>query len=154
MSMLSNKPAVGVVIAVVCLVLAGVVVLRPGGASANHTHWVYDLETGDLIASADQGPFPITLDNGHQAVRAMVYACGSCENDHFVGMLERMPEASQQAQRQAAGPGAAPPVTEIAVPIEGKPLQWVVVGSPQSASISNYARSRCAGDDRPVICRL
>ncbi len=66
----------------------------PGGATAEvQQAWYLDLGTGELFKDSADKLAPIESPNGNQAVRAILFSCGNCDNKNkrFVGYYEKVP---------------------------------------------------------------
>jgi hypothetical protein len=154
---IQNNSAVGITIAVVCLLIAGFIFFR-GGESPTRGDWYYDLETGEVIVYDAKFDFPpVTLPNGHQGVQLNRFACGDCDSGEvFDGYLYKVTQAwidAQKSDPSQQGPIAPNGGTLVApVPTGGGEPRWFEQNSPQGVQILNIPRNKCADNDRPVMC--
>jgi hypothetical protein len=158
-NILRDKPVIGV--AVIVIVVAAVVYInmdRGGGPTTGR--WFYDMTTGDLVQVATSDPPPITLDNGHEAVWAHVFACGNCGNadQRFIGYLEKF-NASVGGDISASAnpdspltPATDEPGARSRIASPDKPDEWFAGNSPQAMAVRNGLIQRCPGG-RPKPCR-
>jgi hypothetical protein len=143
-------------LAVLCLTLALVQVLRPRGeAGVSHAYY-WDLGSGELFI-APLAIAPIEAPSGAgQGVLAMVFSCGQCdERSRFVAWLEQHNEAARQMIQ--AGNRDDPRYQEVvaaghqiaAPPAPGTEPQWIASQSPQAAAVMKAGTGRCP---RPQLC--
>jgi hypothetical protein len=160
MSMLNEKPAVGVTVAIVLLAASGLMLWRnaASGGSAPKAAYYWDLSSGKLITApiADQPPAG--------AAMARVYTCGACTDDQMqVLMIEKMTdEARRLAQSQTAidpdataSDAASGVQAQLAAalgtlvaepPKAGAEPQWIVKGTPAAVPIEMRFLTLCNGE--------
>ncbi len=159
MSMLNEKPALGVTLAIVLLVATGLMVWRNtasgSGAPTEADYW--DLSSGELTSA------PISDQPPAGTVMARVYTCGTCSDDQLqVLMIEKMTDEARQLSQEpvAVDPDAneanqSPSAqvqlvvsmgTLVAAPPEagGEP-QWVIKGTPAAVPIEMRFLTLCNG---------
>jgi hypothetical protein len=139
-----TRRMVMVAIAAVTLVAAGWLLFGSSDSEAarNRLGYFYDADAGKLIVAEDNG------DNA-QAIRAMVFACGSCEDDatQFIGWLE-----STSPDHDASQPRVIPSSNDSGyriAPLPREPggtLQWAARTEQSIAAMRHAAQSRCDGD--------
>jgi len=96
-----QSPVVAVIAIVVLIVAGYFVISRTGGGGGGGGIFVgdkyfLDLTSGELVTS-DSMKSPIQTGGGHEAVRAHVFSCSSCDDksSQFVGYLRSFtPEAN------------------------------------------------------------
>lgn len=126
------RTPVSIVIALLCLVLAGVIVARsmssPPARSGAQPTWHYAVDTGELtVAPHDPA-----------AVTARVFGCGGCdETQRFVGFLEKV--EGEDNRFVAAAPEA------------GGSVQWIPAVSPQASTVTDITQ-RCENNQTPRAC--
>ncbi len=90
-----------------------------GGSSASGAQaYFLDLKTGELFKDSDSKLAPIESPNGNQAVRAVVFSCGSCDDKEkrFIGYYQKLPPEMQKMRpKDGTSGGGAPPVNALAV---------------------------------------
>ncbi len=169
-ALMHEKPVVGYGVVVVLLALAGWIAFGGvGGAGAKNgsVRWFYDMETGQLIehaAGMEHIP-PITLENGHEAVSAYVFACGKCDDgaSHQLGYVEKFTEKGKQQQLDPPTvvdfdsvvpgmPGGQSPEPSRLVAVPGDEMQWVGVNTPAGMRLVNDVRYRLCPDGSAVEC--
>lgn len=144
--MLRDKPMVGIALAVVMLLLAGVMTMRGRGGKGLQFH--YDLQSGELVAFAAREAPPVTLPSGNKGVLAYVFACGDCaSNEQFVGYLLMYSEdAKRQLMTEAQGPAEQlSPLIARKPESPGEEPVWVSAQSRQGGAIIQTAYERCGG---------
>ena len=154
--MLNKNPMIGVGVAVVILVVAGVIVMRSTGIGDSPNilkqRYFYDMTSGDVIVM-DNVPAPVTADSGSTAVWAAVYTCGSCDNEseRFVGYLQKY---TDQAKSEVAKPLSQQDYdtvnegTVVAMVPEkaGDELAWFQVETREGMQITQASvQARCPG---------
>ncbi|MDX1681627.1 MAG: hypothetical protein R3336_00775 [Phycisphaeraceae bacterium] len=150
----------------------------PSYAPVSVDTWFYDLKSGEVfVAKSDRTP-PIKTDNGPLAngmpagVRALVFACGSCETgEQFIGWLQ-MELTDEQAQRLLAknDDGSGPEGTESSnvdltpedrvfirsgeVPVRPELVgKWVQKTSVLGTEIMETVLGHCGGASSPQPCK-
>ena len=126
--------------------------------------YFYDIEGKTLVpVKAGEIP-PLQLDNGHRAVQAYVFSCGSCDDEaqRFTGYLETyVPQVKQLLEKLASTKTQASP-DELVLIQSGKVVsppseeKWVPLRSPEGAALVRAARSddRCKSKGGTlVICQ-
>lgn len=158
MQILKDQPWLG---AGMAFVIVAIAVWRPWAGEANAVggRWYFDLNSGELVTADSKELPPITLDSGHLAVLAYVYACGECANEsnRFIGYLERYTDSFKEDVRAGRPPGqgdameARMAAVEVAAaPRDGESPQWVAMMSPAASHIRNVGQ-RCP-DGKAVSC--
>ena len=153
MPTLKQNPQVGVIIAVVIIVIAAVVFIstRKGSVSSRlGTVYYYDLDSRETFTDKPKVP-PIDAPSGGKAVRAHLFACGSCDDpqSHKPGYLETYDTAVQQQLQEGATPEAAGAGHLVSPVPESGPPQRVPYDSPQGMQLRNDPLPDCA---QPVEC--
>lgn len=104
--------------------------------------WFWDLTAGELVVLQP----PIKSLNGHELVRAHVFACKNCSDpaDRFVGYLSRVltPEP----------PPGQPPDTNVIPQVSAAPpaeVQWTLEGGERGQALVRQAFGRCP---RTLVC--
>lgn len=160
-----QKPAIMIGIAVIVL---GIALWRLfGGSPASFGgQWFLDLQTGELIVYPGRDHSPVTLANGHQAVLAHVWACGSCKGVGKTNIvyLEKWSEEALAywRDREAGAPGdqvmdrTDEPDRLVAAPaFDGGEIQWHYSRSPLGMRLAEQRiqimRGQCGTD--LVFCR-
>jgi len=165
---LNNNSMIATLVAVLILVISLIIVFRqvsgPRRSPGDYKAYYYVLETGERITAPLAQIPPIMTEDGNEAVRAMVFDCGKCENesDFFIGYLLRYtPEGKQKQQElleRYQDPGLSEEEREGLVVMEEvdtsqwqevarlqKPLKWVLLSDPASQEVRNV-RGRCEGE--------
>ena len=160
----------GAVLVLVALAAAGASVYwnfvrqPPPAGNAIVSHYFYDLGRNELIVLPATTPWPTVLPSGAEAVRARVFACGSCDKaeDRFIGYLERMPddtlalvrELQEKEQRKTLDEKESRRLKVLlseAAPLirgpEGGP--WIPFESDEARDIINAYTNKCPPDKRP-----
>lgn len=116
--------------------------------------WYYDVQTGEQVPFSSSLRPPVTLENGHQAVRAHVYGCGNCDGDTFISYVERFaPDAPPMPTEKPEGPIDIDAGKELALSPQsaGGKLDWVPHNSQAAQQILGSARNKC-GNTKPKLC--
>lgn len=147
MDKIRSTPATGIVFAVVLLALAGLIFWQQNRRPKPPQQWYYDLTANELITVAGQdGASPITLPSGHEAVSAVMFACGSCEDksQHFVGYLSKVefvPLRGAGGQPTGLGDEMVPLSTVRNLEED----RWFNSQTPEGQRIVQAAQARCQG---------
>ncbi len=98
----SNPKVVAGLAAVLVVAALGWLVAQLGGSETPDNAgraWYLDMKTGELFrASATRVP-PIQSPDGNDAVRAVVFSCGKCDEkkERFIGYYEKLPKELKKA---------------------------------------------------------
>jgi hypothetical protein len=150
-----QSPVVAIV-AVVALIVAGYFIFSRMGGGGGDTRfggsqYFLDLSSGELITS-DSLKSPIQTGDGHEAVRAHVFSCTSCDDQasRFIGYLRSFtPEGN--AAMDIPDEQREPMIIVRSTLLSGhsedagwKP-SWVAMESAKGMSIEETARTKCGG---------
>jgi hypothetical protein len=131
-------------------------------ASANGTHYFYDMDTGDLFVmdAASETP-PVVAPSGAEGVLALVYSCGSCDaaDERSIEYLRKCtPEAKAMLDDRERGQEITPQTMQtiqtgwLVSADLGK--TWVAQNSPTGERIMRRATtSTCPNGSAPKSCR-
>jgi hypothetical protein len=129
--------------------------------------WFYDLETGELFADKAAALPPIDAPSGaNNGVGAVVYACGSCDEDEQrIGYVQQYSDEGRRAMaqlQQLRDAEADIPVQlnetldrerYVALPpASGSPPQWASLASPQGQQIASQYMTACGEGTQPRLC--
>jgi hypothetical protein len=148
-----QSPVVAAV-AVIALIVAGYFIFsRMGGGGGGSVFigdkYFLDMTSGELITS-DSSKSPIQTSDSHEAVRAHVFSCTSCDDQasRFIGYLRSFTPAALAAMDMPAEQ-REPFIIESGTLISGhspdagwKPA-WVPAESAQGMSLQEVARAKC-----------
>lgn len=153
------------------LVLCWVVVLssavisnRPAAANASSAapeqSWYFDLNTGDLFVDRYVNDGKLTTADGHEAVRAYVFACGKCAADQrFVGWLEKQeaPQAMITEETQKALAAHQPMMIRqtsgrLVRGAEGEDQAWHAIETDAGRKLVDRALNRCGEQHEALPC--
>jgi hypothetical protein len=165
---INNHTALVAVVAVVATAgaIAFLVFRGRSGTTPNPEIYFYDLTAKqpnplDRLFTARMSEIPPisppsggTLPDGSPAgVRAMVFACGSCDDAsaRYIGYLITTP-AKARGQPAAPGLPTAPmgPTGQLIRSLQSE--AWVPLTSGEGFAIMEASRTRCGGDQTPVDC--
>ncbi len=164
MSLMQEKPVVAIAVIIVCLLVVGWMAFGRGKSNAGQTtqRWFYDMESGELVAKPaglEHLP-PITLENGHEAVGAHVFACGKCDESeaHQVAYLEKYTEYGKQqalnpVQELSPDPSKQMqqgPMQVIAFP--GDEPRWIDINGAMGAQLIAQAKANVCPDGTAAEC--
>jgi len=97
-----------VIVAVVIIAVSGLFIAMRcdgGGGRTNYTNkaYYYDTVTEELFVDEGDQLAPITSPDGNPAVRAHIFACGSCDDDdaRFVAFYAKYTDEAKQKIEQA-----------------------------------------------------
>lgn len=152
---MSEKPAVGISVAVAALVVAGIVVAIGGGdgrkstsLSAREKLWFYDLGSKELFAGPAKERPPVKATSGEDGVRAYVFSCGQCsESEQFIGYLENFEDVTPKPGENAM---IASNRGHLIRAVDG--TEWFPAISEDANKITGSAKSRCSGDQKLTEC--
>lgn len=161
-----NRP-VAIVVALVILGGAGYLIWQTvsGGNTGTVTftgsNWFYDVGSGELFtAPANQHP-PIAAPSGSEGVRAIVYACTSCDDEAQRGIanLFKYTDEAQQRLVDAGSRASAQLIDEVSregrliafVPKDGDEPQWIGMDHPHAMTVLEQINAVCGGN-AGIIC--
>lgn len=149
----SDKPIVGIVIAVVILGAAAWIVMRSGGSEGLEKAYYYDVDAQKLIVDDVNKVPPFKTSSGGTAVVAAVFSCGDCgdASTHFVGYLEKLTDALRTAMD--TGDAIDPDVAKVGhVVREESGSDWVPSSTMAGQQIIEAVGKEC-GDQKPTACQ-
>lgn len=133
MSIVRDKPVVGIVLVVIAIAAAAFM-FRPKPSPVSTQSYFYDLSSGEVFA-ADKQPPPIDAPSGGQAVQAAVYSCGACEPGAWtVAWLETYDGPAEPQHHRVA-----------AVPEAGGEPRWMSMVSNEAGALTNTPNTMCDG---------
>jgi len=157
----------GVTVGVLLLVLAaaiGAIVMQtgrggPGVATFERSVYFYDVATGDLFADSNAYLPPHVAPSGNEAVLAIVYACGDCDDDELrsIARLIKYTDDAKQKLTAAGNDVSAQLMDEVsmngtmvALPPEDGEIQWFSSNSKPGMLISEHHLNRCPGGNLTI----
>lgn len=144
--------------AVVILIASWVWMLTPQNSSDVPQRYFYDLTIGDTFVDDATRMPPITSPSGGEAVVALVYACGNCDNeaDRFIAFYEKFTDEYKQAYAEdKAGDTAMPAEVERTGRIISTPDadQWIPMQSDEGVALwDSTLLNRCDDGSQPITC--
>ncbi len=129
-------------IAVVMLIAAGWLLFGSSDSEAarNRLGYFYDIDARELVVAEDTG-------DDARAIRAMVFACGNCEDDtaRFIGWLESA-AADHDASQSRVIPSSSDSGYRIALPPQpgDDALQWSPRNEQTIAALRQAAMQQCS----------
>lgn len=127
------------------------IVMTATGGGGEPGVWFYDLDAGELYAAPRGTVAPTTAPSGGEGVKAMVYACDSCDGETAVGYLvnhqpalKRKLEAGEEVDPQMM-------LTDQLIRAAAGDA-WHPAGSPEARDIKAAVRNAC-GDQRVAACQ-
>lgn len=162
---LQRSPVISVAIVIVLLAIAvGALVTqirsrRPGVVTFDRPLYYFDLGTSQLFTASSKQVPPIAGPSGKQAVRAVVFACGQCEqaSQRRIAHLVKHTDDAKARLEAAQGRPTAQLLDEVSmtgtmvalVPETGEPA-WFSMNTPQGMTIAENYLSRCPGGNLAV----
>ncbi len=120
--------------------------------------YFWDTKDQKLVARPRGEVPPVKLDSGGEAVKAMVYSCGSCDPESLtIAWLEKYPpkartELIDYNKQSAGGPAAMssmdPTIMRLEATKRVKTMdsdKWVPTGSPEGRKITGSLGNACSG---------
>jgi len=160
---INKNPMIGVGIAVVILIVAGMILFRTTNVGKSgkpiEQRYFYDMGSGEVIVMGNE-PAPVTSASGSTAVWAAVYTCGSCdsETDRFVAYIQKY---TDEAKREVEKPlkqqdyDTVNEGTVVAAPPSkaGDEVSWVQIETLQGMNITQMSiQGRCPGAAMATPC--
>jgi len=150
----------------------GYVSLRTFGGRAGgelpQRHWFYNLNEKKLFGDAATNVAPFKTADGHDAVKAVVYHCGSCSEPQNIAYLEKYTTKGKQRikkkQQELKADGEDPSMAYMMVNQMGmgqplgqyvsrvEPVRWVNTANPQAAIIIPDLSTICSGKKLVMNC--
>lgn len=149
----SDKPVVGITVAVVLIGVAVWIVMRSGGSEGLEKAYYYDVDAKALIVDDVNKVPPFKTSSGATAVVAAVFSCGDCgdKSTHFVGYLEKYTDALRTAMD--AGTAIDPEVAKVGhVVREESGSDWIPSSTTAGQQIIEAVEKQC-GDQKPTVCQ-
>lgn len=132
---------------------------RGGSGGPITGQYFYDLSTGKLVAVPSESFAPIKLDNGHEAVEAVIYACETCPSSitlkHVAYVMRLKSEARRKVPVDATVLDFAmfdDRAWEVADLDAAKEESWLALTSPEGIKMKQEAESICGEGKRPRRC--
>lgn len=133
MSLLSDKPIVGIVAVIIVLVAAALMLRSKPSPVSDHLYY-YDLKTGEIFSAMKQAP-PIDAPSGDRGVKAAIYSCGACEPGAWSVLWLETYEGEPDAGNHRVA----------AIPEAGGEPQWFGMLSDNAGVLTGKANTLCDG---------
>lgn len=154
--LLQDNPTGAVVTVVAMLVVAAFIAFKPEAPRGHALQaYYYDLDTDELFTDDGSRLPPFTSPSGGEAVRAMVFSCGDCDDaaSRFVGYLQKMSAELKQAYE--SGGEIPEDVARLPMRVRGPDDdEWIAADAPGADAVTSAPTERCREQQADVTpCR-